>query len=130
MSLRTARSAFFDAAGKPFLTQAAESITPVQVGGKPFFAIKEGFNYGTKEAFYGLGQHQNAQTNSTARGRPAAAAQHDRAVPFVVSDKNYGLLWDNNGITRFGDPKPYALAVARPEADRRAGKAGGLTARY
>src|SRR3546814_11171789 len=29
------------------------------------------------------------------------------AIPFVVSTKGYGLLWDNDGISRFGNPRPY-----------------------
>jgi alpha-D-xyloside xylohydrolase len=130
VSLKDGQVRFFDAAGKPFLTQAAESITPVQVGGKPFLAIKEGFNYGTKDAFYGLGQHQNAQMNYN--GEDVLLQQHNMiaSVPFVVSDKNYGLLWDNNAITRFGDAKPYAWLSRDLKLTDNQGKPGGLTARY
>jgi alpha-D-xyloside xylohydrolase len=130
VSLKDGQVRFFDAAGKPFLTQAAEAMKPVQVGGKPFLAIEEGFNYGTKDAFYGLGQHQNAQMNYN--GEDVLLQQHNMiaSVPFVVSDKNYGVLWDNNSISRFGDPTPYAWLsrdLALTDAD---GKPGGLTARY
>jgi alpha-D-xyloside xylohydrolase len=130
VSLKDGQVRFFDAAGKPFLTQAAETITPIQVGGKPFLAIKEGFNYGTKDAFYGLGQHQNAQMNYN--GEDVLLQQHNMiaSVPFVVSDKNYGLLWDNNAITRFGDARPYAWLSRDLKLTDDQGKAGGLTARY
>ncbi|MFX9272993.1 hypothetical protein ABTN92_20065, partial [Acinetobacter baumannii] len=60
VSLKDGRVSFFDAAGKPILQQDAESMKPVTVGGKPFFAIKQGFNHGTRDAYYGLGQHQNS----------------------------------------------------------------------
>jgi alpha-D-xyloside xylohydrolase len=88
VSLKNGQVRFFDAAGKPFLSQAAESITPITLDGKSFVAIKEGFNYGTKDAYYGLGQHQNAQLNLN--GEDVLLAQHnmDVAVPFLVSDKN------------------------------------------
>ena len=71
-------------------------------------SITQQFNRGTDEGFYGLGQHQNGQMNYN--GEDVELAQHnmDVAIPFVVSTRNYGLLWDNNSITRFGDPKPYA----------------------
>jgi alpha-D-xyloside xylohydrolase len=130
VSLKDGKVRFFDAAGKAFLTQAAETITPVQVGGKPFLAIKEGFNYGTKDAFYGLGQHQNAQMNYN--GEDVLLQQHNMiaSVPFVVSDKNYGLLWDNNAITRFGDATPYAWLSRDLKLTDDQGTAGGLTARY
>jgi alpha-D-xyloside xylohydrolase len=130
VSLQDGAVKFFDAAGKPFLTQAAESITPVQVGGKPFVAIREGFNYGTKDAFYGLGQHQNAQMNYN--GEDVLLQTHNMIapIPFVVSDKNYGLLWDNNAISRFGDPTPYAWLSRDLKLVGDDGKSAGLTARY
>jgi alpha-D-xyloside xylohydrolase len=130
VSLKDGGVRFFDAAGTPFLTQATEAITPVQVGGKPFVAIREGFNHGTTDAYYGLGQHPNAQMNYN--GEDVLLAQHNMiaAVPFVVSDKNYGLLWDNNAITRFGDPKPYAWLSRDLVLTGADGKPGGLTARY
>jgi alpha-D-xyloside xylohydrolase len=130
VSLRDGRVSFFDAAGKPILAQASESMKPVMVGGKPYLAIKEGFNHGTRDAYYGLGQHQNAQMNYN--GEDVLLAQHNMiaSVPFVVSDRNYGLLWDNNAITRFGDPTPYAWLSRDLRLRDEQGKLGGLTARY
>jgi alpha-D-xyloside xylohydrolase len=130
VSLATGQVQFFNAAGKAFLTQEAESMAPTSVDGKPFLAVKQGFNYGTKDAFYGLGQHQNHQMNLN--GEDVLLMQHNMAiaVPFVVSDKNYGVLWDNNSISRFGDAKPYAWLSRDLQLSDADGKAGGLTARY
>jgi len=130
VSLKDGQVQFFDAAGKRFLAQASESMKPVDVGGKPFMAIKQGFNHGTKDAYYGLGQHQNNQMNYN--GEDVLLQQHNMiaAVPFVVSDKGYGLLWDNNSISRFGDETPYDH-MSRDLTLRGAdGKSEGLTARY
>jgi alpha-D-xyloside xylohydrolase len=130
VSLANGYVQFADARGKVFLRQAAEEIAPVTAGGKPFVAITEGFNRGTRDAYYGLGQHQNGQMNLN--GEDVLLAQHnmDVAVPFLVSDKNYGLLWDNNAISRFGDPKPYGPMGRDLKLMDDEGKAGGLTARY
>ncbi|RZT04304.1 alpha-D-xyloside xylohydrolase [Duganella sp. CF402] len=130
VSLATGQVQFFNAAGQAFLTQEAESMAPTSVDGKPFLAVKQGFNYGTKDAFYGLGQHQNHQMNLN--GEDVLLMQHNMAiaVPFVVSDKNYGVLWDNNSISRFGDAKPYAWLSRDLQLTDADGKAGGLTARY
>ncbi len=130
VSLNTGAVEFANAKGEVILKQASESLSPIDVGGKPFMAIKQGFNHGTKEAFYGLGQHQNNQMNMN--GEDVLLQQHnmDVAVPFVVSDKNYGLLWDNNSISRFGDPKPYGPLARDLKLVDAQGKAGGLTARY
>jgi alpha-D-xyloside xylohydrolase len=130
VSLKDGRVQFFDAGGKRFLDQSAESMTPVTIEGKTWLAIKEGFNHGTRDAYYGLGQHQNGQMNLN--GEDVLLAQHnmDVAVPFVVSDKNYGLLWDNNAISRFGDPTPYGLLSRDLKLADDEGRQGALTARY
>jgi alpha-D-xyloside xylohydrolase len=43
-------------------------------------------------------------------GEDVLLQQHNMiaAVPFVVSDKNYGVLWDNNGISASAIPRPTA----------------------
>ncbi len=65
------------------------------------------FNRGTDEGLYGLGQHQNRQMNYN--GEDVELAQHnmDIAIPYLLSTRGYGILWDNNSITRVGDPEPY-----------------------
>jgi alpha-D-xyloside xylohydrolase len=130
VSLKTGQVQFMKGDGKVFLRQASESLTPVTVGGKPFLAVKQGFNHGTRDAYYGLGQHQQNQMNLN--GEDVLLAQHnmDVAIPFVLSDKNYGVLWDNNGISRFGDPKPYGPLARDLKLVDDEGKPGGLTARY
>ena len=100
---------FLDDAGKPVLTESPRApFAPVSIEGKPYFTVSQQFNRGTDEGFYGLGQHQNSQMNYN--GEDVELAQHnmDIAIPFVVSTRGYGLLWDNDGISRFGNPRPYA----------------------
>lgn len=101
---------FRDAAGKLTLEEEPRAgFVPVTAGGEKFVAVRQQFNRGTDEGFYGLGQHQNRQMNYN--GEDVELAQHnmDIGIPFVVSTKNYGVLWDNNGITRFGNPQAYRL---------------------
>ncbi|RIV87719.1 TIM-barrel domain-containing protein [Aurantiacibacter zhengii] len=91
---------------------SARSITPVELEGQGWFATRVQFNRGTDEGLYGLGQHQNRQMNYN--GEDVELAQHNMAiaVPYLVSTRGYGLLWDNNSITRVGDPEPYEKLVA------------------
>jgi alpha-D-xyloside xylohydrolase len=110
VDLATGKVRFLDATGKVLLDEAgAPAFRARTVEGRQYVAASQQFNRGTDEAIYGLGQHQNAQMNFN--GEDVELAQHnmDIAVPFIVSTRNYGLLWDNDGITRFGNPKPYAL---------------------
>jgi alpha-D-xyloside xylohydrolase len=64
-------------------------------------------------------------------GEDVELAQHnmDVAVPFLVSTRNYGILWDNNSITRFGNPEPYQLVGDSLTVTGDGGKPG-FTAHY
>ena len=111
VDLKTGRVSFQDRAGNVLLTESGSpAFAPTSADGQPFLTVRQQFNRGTDEGFYGLGQHQNGQMNYN--GEDVELAQHnmDVAIPFVVSTRNYGLLWDNASITRFGDPDPYPLA--------------------
>jgi len=50
-------------------------------------------------------------------------------VPFLVSNKNYGILWDNNSRTKFGDIREYQSLSTQKLYDKD-GNVGGLTAEY
>ncbi|ADG12001.1 glycoside hydrolase family 31 protein [Caulobacter segnis] len=131
VALKDGAVSFKDASGKTVLTEQGRSaFKPLTIDGKGFYAVSQRFNPSTDEGFYGLGQHQNGQMNYN--GQDVELAQYNRAIaiPFVLSTRNYGVLWDNNGITRFGDPKPYALASRDLKIFDAAGKPGGFTAKY
>jgi alpha-D-xyloside xylohydrolase len=122
VSLANGAVRFTDLAGKALLEE-----TPARVLDR---GVSQRFNPGSDEAFFGMGQHQNAQMNLN--GEDVEIAQHnmDIGVPFVVSSRNYGVLWDNYSITRFGNPKPYGLASRDLKIRDASGKEGGFTARY
>lgn len=123
---------FTDRAGNLILQENGEPY-PAFAPGDPeaggSFKLKKVFNASEDEAFYGLGQHQTGLMNY--RGYQVDLTQYNgiAVVPFVVSAKNYGILWDNYSITKFGDTRPYqplsALTLYNKE-----GKAGGLSATY
>ncbi|QZH75707.1 MAG: DUF5110 domain-containing protein [Erythrobacter sp.] len=110
VQLSDGRLMVFDASGTLLLDEhaAARQIDPVEIEGQQWFATRAQFNRSTDEGLYGLGQHQNGQMNYN--GEDVELAQHNMAiaVPYLVSTRGFGLLWDNNSITRVGDPEPYA----------------------
>jgi alpha-D-xyloside xylohydrolase len=129
ISRATGAVRFLDPAGAVLLAEAgAPRFAATSADGKPFVTVTQQFNRGTDEGLYGLGQHQNTQMDMN--GEDVELAQHnmDIAVPFVVSTRGYGLLWDNASITRFGNPRPYRL-VGEGMGVTSNGKPG-FTARY
>ena len=109
------------------------TFTPTSLEGKSYYTIRQQFDSPDDEAFYGLGQHQQSVMNY--KGHDVIVNQHNMniAIPFVVSTRNYGVLWDNNSITRFGDPRPYQ-PIAEGQGGLQLfdaqGKPGALTATY
>src|SRR6185312_13145547 len=132
VSLRDGAVSFYGHDGKPILAEQphGRSFTPVMVDGKSFYAIRQQFASPSDEAFYGLGQHQEGVLDY--KGKDVELAQHnmDIGIPFVVSSRNYGVLWDNNSITRFGDPRPYQPIDHGLKLFDADGKPGGFTANY
>ncbi|WP_282456259.1 TIM-barrel domain-containing protein [Chitinophaga sedimenti] len=111
---------FRDAAGNILLKEAAKSFKPVEFGGKDLYQVKQSFLSPENEAFYGLGQPQTGLINYKDKDVDLTQYNAIAAVPFLVSSRNYGILWDNYSITKFGDDR----------APRPIGELGALTADY
>ena len=122
VSLANGAVSFTDPSGKPLL---AEEPARSFEGG-----VSQRFNRGTDEGLFGGGQHQYGVVDLNGEDLELSQHNSDIAVPFVVSTRNYGVLWDNNGISRLGNPKPYGLASRDLKIRDAAGKEGGFTARY
>ncbi len=122
VSLANGSVSFTDPAGKPLL--AEESARSFEGG------VSQRFNSGTDEGLFGGGQHQYGVIDLNGEDLELSQHNSDIAVPFVVSTRNYGVLWDNNGISRIGNPKPYGYASRDLKIKDAAGKDGGFTARY
>jgi alpha-D-xyloside xylohydrolase len=67
-------------------------------GGMHHFEVQ--FNACDTERFYGLGQHQHGRLNQ--KGAVVELVQRNTEVniPFLVSSRGYGLLWNHPGIGR------------------------------
>lgn len=132
ISKKTGDVIFTDASGKTILKEvpnAGKSFTATTLGNDKTNQVCQTFEATPDEAFYGLGQHQNGQFNY--RGENVTLLQQNSVagVPFLVSSNNYGILWDNYSITRFGDCRSFQpiSSLTLTDAD---GNAGGLTATY
>jgi alpha-D-xyloside xylohydrolase len=131
VSLASGKVTFTDLSDKIILDeqQDGRAFKPVVVGGQKNYYVQQVFESPDDEAFYGLGGHQNGQVNY--KGQDVELAQHNivDVVPFVYSSKNYGVLWDNYSISKFGDPRDYQ-PLNTVTLFTKDGKAGGLTADY
>jgi len=111
VDLATGAVTFLDAAGNVILAEAPGSrkMTAAIVQGERTFHVRQEWEPNEGEALYGLGQHQLGILNL--KGYDLDLWQHNGtvAIPFLVSSRGYGILWDNTSFTRFGDLRPLEL---------------------
>nr|WP_236263944.1 TIM-barrel domain-containing protein [Dysgonomonas sp. Marseille-P4677] len=132
ISLTTGEIIFSDINGKVLLAEnkgGGKIFSNIEVEGKKAYTLQQIFESPADEAFYGLGQHQADEFNYKGRNEELFQYNTKVSVPFIMSSKNYGILWDNYSLTRFGDPRPY-MNLDQFKLYDKTGKEGGLTATY
>jgi len=132
VSTITGEVQFFDKNGNLILKEKeneGKTLTPVEVDGVKAYSTRQIFESSEDEALYGLGQHQADEMNYKGKNEELFQYNTKVSVPFVVSTKQYGLLWDNYSFSRFGDPRPYDQ-ISQFKLFDSTGEEGGLTATY
>ncbi|HTE25403.1 TIM-barrel domain-containing protein [Flavitalea sp.] len=80
---------------------------PWVLEGGTTYQLQQRFESPEDEGLYGLGQHQSGVMNYKNRQVDLTQNNTEVAIPFLLSSKNYGLLWDNYSITKVGDSREY-----------------------
>lgn len=131
--LKTGEITFTDKKGKVILQEqngGGKTFQPIEVEGTKGYSFRQVFESPADEAFYGLGQHQSDEFNWKGRNEELFQYNTKVSVPFIVSNKNYGILWDNYSLSRFGNPNPYSNLSELFNVFDKNGKKDGLTATY
>ena len=154
VSKETGRLEFFDGNGQRLLYEAYDR--PGEEPGKQFWDFtvperelgikggvqpteeqKHGLSWQMKffsplgsESFYGLGQHQSEEFNMRGKNEDLFQYNTKVSIPFVLSTKNYGILWDAYSYCRFGNPQDYLQLNRAFKLYDKQGKPGHLTGTY
>jgi alpha-D-xyloside xylohydrolase len=132
VSLTTGAVTFTDKQGRVLLaepTGGGKTFRPVQADGQPFYEVRQAFSSPADEALYGLGQHQAGVMNYKGQQVDLTQNNTDVAVPFLLSSRNYGILWDNYSITKASDDRDYQ-PLNTLKLYSKEGNEGWLTATY
>jgi len=129
---KTGAVTFTDLTGKKILAEKqpfGRNFQSVVFDGKRSYTLTQTFQTTGNDAWYGLGQHQDGIMNY--RGQQVTFFQNNTevAVPFLISSKNYGILWDNYSLTRAGDVRPLH-PLSSMQLFSKQGEPGWLTATY
>ena len=147
VSKATGGVTFYDAEGKELLKEAKDgkqfwdfTVPERELGMKTGYTVPEEQKHGLSwqmkfdspddEAFYGLGQHQSEEFNMKGKNEDLFQYNTKVSIPFVLSNKNYGLLWDSYSYCRFGNPNDYLQLNRAFKLYDRTGKEGHLTGTY
>ena len=84
----------------PKSKRAGRQFHPAIFEGKRSFNLVQTFQTSVDDSYYGLGQHQDGLFNY--KGEQVNLFQNNTEVgiPFLISNKNYGILWDNYSLTQ------------------------------
>jgi alpha-D-xyloside xylohydrolase len=132
VDLKTGAVNFLNAKGEKIVGEKqpfGRSFKPGVSDGKRCFNITQAFQTSDNDAWYGLGQHQDGVMNY--KGQQVTFFQNNTevAIPFLISNKNYGILWDNYSLTKAGDVRPFHL-LSSMQLFSKKGEMGWLTASY
>ena len=118
---------------KPFTVPDREigvDIAKVPEAQKHGWSWRALFDSPDNEAFYGLGQHQSEELNMKGKNEDLFQYNTKVSVPFVISNKNYGILWDSYSYSRWGNPDDYLQLNRAFKLYDKDGKEGLLTGTY
>ena len=124
---------FTDAEGKVILAEqqgGGKSFEPIEVEGTHGYSFRQVFESPEDEAFYGLGQHQADEFNYKGKNEELFQYNTKVSIPFVVSNKGYGVLMDSYSMMRFGNPQDYKQLGEVFTLYDRDGNEGCLTGTY
>jgi alpha-D-xyloside xylohydrolase len=112
---------FEDAGGNLLLREAASprprELTPITVDGEKSSRADAYFDLTQDEAIYGLGQHQSGLLNQRGIDVPFMQDNTNISVPFLLSSRGYGLLWNSASLGRYENHFQPKLALRADVAD-------------
>ena len=131
IDLATGALSFLDAQGKLINSEVAGTrlLKEITLDDGKSYNVAQHWSAQPGESLHGLGQQQDGHINI--KGRDIDLWQYNThvVVPFLVSSRGYGILWDNLSYSRFGDIRPYVAIPASQLFDHE-GKPGALTGTF
>lgn len=97
----TSLLSFYTSENELILSENYRSVTATVNSGFNTHRIRASFNSPPDEAIFGLGQHQQSIMNYKGRTQWLDQSNMEVALPIIVSNKGYGIMWDNYAATTF-----------------------------
>lgn len=105
-----------NAKGETVFTATAHQLKDARVQGEATREARLEITSPQDEYLYGLGQFQDGYLNVRGLTRRLTQVNTQIAVPFLMSSKGYGILWNNYGLTDF-NPAEGKVVMEREEGE-------------
>jgi alpha-D-xyloside xylohydrolase len=109
---------YSDRENRQLVQEANRKLTSVEVNGEHTYRAESLVNvYGSREGFYGLGQHQAGVWNYRGESVDISEDNSNISVPLLVSSNGYGIFWNNASRSRFNNRFANYLYISSEVAD-------------
>jgi len=92
---------YTDPNDQAIVAETSKSTAAATVEGVATKTIKTAFTSSADEGLFGLGQHQDSVLNRKGTKLQLLNANTQIAIPLLISNKGYGILWDNYSSSNF-----------------------------
>ncbi len=125
----TGSLSFTNSSGKIFLSEKAGTRKLVNNTdmGEPCYIAEQSFESPKDEYLFGLGQFQDGYYNLKNVTRRLTQVNSQISLPFIYSNKGYGLLWHQYGLTDFNPADNYITLVKKVQSPNGNNKAAEVT---
>lgn len=101
VDMQTGKITFLSPKGDVLLMEKERELSPSSVQNMKTFCAMQAFHSTKNEALFGLGQFQDGYLNVRGLSRRLTQVNTQISIPFIMSNKGYGILWNNYGLTDF-----------------------------
>ena len=103
VNTRNGKITFKDSQGNVILSESARSrfVVAGKTGNFNSLAVSQSFVTGPDEFLFGTGQFQDGYLNIRGLTRRLTQVNTQISIPMIISNKGYGILWNNYGLTDY-----------------------------
>ena len=118
VNTRNGKIKFKDSQGNVILSESARSRSVVvgKTGDFNSLAVSQSFVTAPDEFLFGTGQFQDGYLNIRGLTRRLTQVNTQISIPIIISNKGYGILWNNYGLTDY-NPSESIIELQQGAAD-------------
>ena len=110
---------FYNNNGQIILRENANArvFNQTEIMGEKCYFVEQTFHSPSDESIFGLGQFQDGNYDLKGIARRLTQVNSQIAIPFIYSNKGYGLLWHQYGLTDFNPADNFVTLTKQAKQD-------------